>query len=510
MNLLFLSQGELPEWIRHSQDLLDNSISDYTYHSIVLTNSSSSKKYGWLSCLYHRIDSSIFGLSAFEGSTEDDKSLTRIDGSNFTDTEIASVISDSILEFDINAIVLWNVDMSRFKLNDYKVDIFFVNNFYDKDIESEIFSNVIKGIPTSRISLSYYNGFDSKVVQEIVTRTDRYSVRRTLHKLFCRLPFVLMKFLSSFKNLDSFPSLSIGESKTDVIRLSSFISFIWRSVKCRIKERSVIAHWELAIRYKKYSPIYNVDLSHFHKIKNEQNSFWADPFLILNEGRLFVFFEEYPYNTKKGVISFIELNNDAKVIDYCKVIEESYHLSFPMLYNQNDTVYMIPESCLNKTIDLYKASLFPYKWEKEKTLISGISAADSVVFFYDNTYWLFTCVSSSDVMEVYEDLYIYHANSIGTNWIAHPLNPIITDVRSGRMAGSIIRDDTGIFRIVQNGALGYGHSIDSYRITTLSKTHYSEEKVNNVLSPENGSELGVHTLNTLENASIIDVLINKR
>lgn len=41
---------------------------------------------------------------------------------------------------------------------------------------------------------------------------------------------------------------------------------------------------------------------------------------------------------------------------------------------------MIPESSANKTIELWKCTEFPLKWEKHSNLIENIEAVDSTPF----------------------------------------------------------------------------------------------------------------------------------
>ena len=46
------------------------------------------------------------------------------------------------------------------------------------------------------------------------------------------------------------------------------------------------------------------------------------------------------------------------------VLEKDYHLSYPFLFEDNDELFMIPETATNKTIELYKCEEFKMDFRK--------------------------------------------------------------------------------------------------------------------------------------------------
>ena len=87
--------------------------------------------------------------------------------------------------------------------------------------------------------------------------------------------------------------------------------------------------WALAYRFRSGPGDPNNTLYRFKNLLPPKESFWADPCVIHEEGRYYVFIEDYPYATAKGHISVIELDRQGIVNGPTKVLERDYHLSYP-------------------------------------------------------------------------------------------------------------------------------------------------------------------------------------
>ena len=89
-------------------------------------------------------------------------------------------------------------------------------------------------------------------------------------------------------------------------------------------------------------------------ISNPPNAFLADPFTITVDGIDYLFVEEFPFDTRKGVIAAYRLERDtAERIGV--VLEQPYHLSFPFLFQHKGEVYMVPEGGGGRSVKLYRA-----------------------------------------------------------------------------------------------------------------------------------------------------------
>ena len=116
-------------------------------------------------------------------------------------------------------------------------------------------------------------------------------------------------------------------------------------------------------------------------IEPPPHSYWADPFVVRRGTTSYVFFEEYLYGERRGVISYIEvpdgeLDNPVLRPTSHRVLDDGHHLSYPFLFRHSGELYMIPESSAVGRVDLWRCSELPGVWRRERTLIEDVSAAD--------------------------------------------------------------------------------------------------------------------------------------
>jgi len=241
-------------------------------------------------------------------------------------------------------------------------------------------------------------------------------------------------------------------------------------------------------------------------IYQPDDAFWADPFAWSDAGRHFVFFEEYPFRSRLGRISCIELGRDARPVgDATPILNEPRHLSYPFLFEHDDALYMVPESSSSERIDLYRCVAFPFQWRREGTLIAGIRAADATLFEHEGRWWLF-CAARSGGAGFNESLFAFHASSpLSDRWVPHERNPLVRDYERGRPAGRIFRDQAGrLLRPSQNCVRRYGYGLNLGEITALSPQHFAERRVWRSTGPESGGWRAMHHLDWHDGLMVMD------
>ena len=80
------------------------------------------------------------------------------------------------------------------------------------------------------------------------------------------------------------------------------------------------------------------------------------------------------------------------------VLYETWHMSYPLVFQYNGEYYMIPETADRGEVRIYRATAFPYSWSYLTTIISGIWLHDSTIFRYNNIWWMFTSDINSIVV----------------------------------------------------------------------------------------------------------------
>jgi len=206
-------------------------------------------------------------------------------------------------------------------------------------------------------------------------------------------------------------------------------------------------------------------------IGKEHVNFVADPFAIFEDGTWYLFYESMEIGTRKGKIC-VTTSSDLKTWSESKVVlEESFHLSYPHVFKEKDTYYMIPDTYENDEVRLYKSTRFPFEWTFEKVLLP-ISCVDSTLIRKDNYWWLFTCDDPSG----HGRLSIFYSEDLYGEWKEHPANPIYENSNDkSRPSGKILEHDGRLYRFAQNCGPFYGHSIRAFEIEKLNTTEYAEK-----------------------------------
>ena len=225
----------------------------------------------------------------------------------------------------------------------------------------------------------------------------------------------------------------------------------------------------------------------------------ADPVAIDHEGRLTALVEDYDYATHRGVISAVDLEGDGSAE---VVLDTGVHSSYPYVFQDGGEVYCVPETYQANEIRLYRAIEFPQRWEQVATLVRGIAALDSTVFLHEGRWWLL-CTDQADGSN--SKLHIFHAPELMGQWEPHALNPVKTDIRSSRPAGTPFIHDGSLFRPTQDSSESYGGAVTITRIDELSPTRFSEQIVSRVLPVAPGPYPdGIHTLSGVGNRTVVD------
>jgi glycosyltransferase involved in cell wall biosynthesis len=241
----------------------------------------------------------------------------------------------------------------------------------------------------------------------------------------------------------------------------------------------------------------------WHVIPDPGFRFYADPFPFVHEGRSYVFLEDLDHRRNKAVISVVPFGPHGPTGPAEPVLEEPWHLSYPFVFAHDGQVWMIPESSANRSIALYRAEKFPYRWVKEATLVSGVEASDATLVRHDGLLWMFA--ATRDGMGSWSDtLSLFSAPALHGPWRPHAGNPVLVDQAAARPAGAIVTRHGRLWRPVQDCAGGYGTGIGLAEITRLDHDGFAQ-RVHAVLRADPawpGRRL--HTLNRAGRLECID------
>ena len=316
--------------------------------------------------------------------------------------------------------------------------------------------------------------------------------------------------LASGQRLEPYASPQNGVARTlkgepGNRELATFLaSRFMHALRSRAQELLTLPQWILLFRF---GQDFLTRTSEFTQILPPKDRFWADPHVIQRNGKYYVFIEELLFERNKGHISVLVMDQTGAWQAPAKVLERDYHLSYPSLFEWEGELYMIPESGANRTVELYRCVRFPTHWAFVRNLLEGIEAYDATILRHDGRWWLFATVVEERGASSWDELFVFHSDSLlGTEWISHRLNPIISDASRARPAGAIVSEGGRLYRPSQDCSVRYGYAIRMNEITKLSADEYEEREMASLTPSESSGVIGTHTYARAGALTVIDGL----
>ena len=206
-----------------------------------------------------------------------------------------------------------------------------------------------------------------------------------------------------------------------------------------------------------------------------RGSDWADPFPFHTADRAWLFFEEVPWRGGHGHISVGELDEWGGLHDVRVALVTRHHLSYPFVFMHDGEAYLLPESRMSSATTLYRARSLPDDWVPA-CVLADVALYDPTLLQRDGAWWLFGTVAEPGESQD-DELHPFRAPSLDGPWLAHPRNPIVSDVRGARPAGPFIHDGDRLLRPAQDCSGRYGRAVVFKQVLELSPTDYREVEV---------------------------------
>lgn len=235
-----------------------------------------------------------------------------------------------------------------------------------------------------------------------------------------------------------------------------------------------------------------------------EGRFFADPFLLAAGGRRFLFLEDYSFKDRRASISAFEIEADGTTSGPQPALVCDHHVSYPFAFVHDGTAYMIPETSAKRRVELYRAVELPHRWQLERVLLDDLLAVDATLLHHDDRFWLFVGVADEGG-SVAEDLHVFWSESLFGEWRPHAANPVVSNVRSARPAGRILRRPDGVLiRPGQDCSGGYGRAVVLNQIDVLSETEYAEHQVGRIDGSWLRGNIGTHSYDRDAEYEVLD------
>lgn len=271
-----------------------------------------------------------------------------------------------------------------------------------------------------------------------------------------------------------------------------FFEGVWECYFREIKEKSVLDEKAVA--------------KNWHKLEVPRRYWCADPFVVSDGKDDWVFCELMDRKISRGLLGIGKLSSTTKV-EISVLSDLGCHTSYPNVFAANDNWYMIPETVDRRSIELYIATKFPYRWKKVATLLDKVDAVDTTAFFIDRRVFLF----------IYEEKGFDNKLSVAeldlNSFTLKRIDKAVQyNSKIGRPGGNIIQKNDQMLRPTQYGVNHYGEALvfKKFEYNPQIGDYYEEDTIKicpKDIMPERIAKKsnGMHTYNRNGKYEVIDI-----
>ena len=272
--------------------------------------------------------------------------------------------------------------------------------------------------------------------------------------------------------------------------------------------------WGVAIREYDKQFLYegNKNTHPFVKINNTKEYWFADPILLEQKNNTWLFVEAFNNKKKRGEIGVFDII-DGIAQNFRIIIDEEFHMSFPLIFEIDGRKYMIPETGDNNKITLYSDVSFPDKWKLEKDLLVGDRYRDTTVYTIGDDIYLYTYIrtDNSRFFHTYKCL-LYKLDRISLK--LELIEDYSDDSAFGRSAGPAFYHGDKMIHVTQKCDKCYGEGIIFWK-NAASQISWKKSKPYKMILGKDlyiegiGSPLITHTYSKTSKYEVIDYKIKK-
>lgn len=222
--------------------------------------------------------------------------------------------------------------------------------------------------------------------------------------------------------------------------------------------------------------------------------FIADPFLVeIERGNRVILYESMRENGR-GCIRSMRLDGSGR----CNNYRPEFHVSYPYVITRNGKWFMIPEKSAVRRVEAYENGI---QWPgRIHVLLDDFPAVDPTVFEYAGHWWMW---ATSGDRNTASDLYLFHAPSLFGPWEPHPQNPVKTDCRSARPAGTPYVSQGILYRPAQVYDNDHQRAVMVNEVVEITPYAYREIPSHMIYPPYPYD--GLHTVSFGNSITVVDL-----
>lgn len=271
------------------------------------------------------------------------------------------------------------------------------------------------------------------------------------------------------------------------------------------KDRSIMRSdmWNLGFIDEDVADVIKSDRLNIHWMKHDYKDRWfADPYLLeVTETQIVVLVEEFSYKIRKGRIAKLVISRPDFVLQDMKIILElPTHLSFPVIYEKDGQVYVMPENSASGGINIYR-----YNAEKEQLEtvheVGHLPLTDAtIVKFKSGEEYIFsTKLPNPNGNEL--QIYPFDGNAMKMD------DKVVANVsfpsNIARNAGDAFYIGNQMYRPAQDCNKCYGNGLNIQQVNKKGND-FELKTVNEFHSDYKDYALGYHTFNMKNGLIVVD------
>lgn len=247
------------------------------------------------------------------------------------------------------------------------------------------------------------------------------------------------------------------------------------------------------------------DDKEFVFLPHSEDYWYADPLIYEKEGNEVVFMERVDRRTGLGCIACVDISSGEWTTPIA-IIEEPFHMSFPMCFSWGEELYMIPETEMGECINLYRCTQFPYNWEKVGEYLHGLRLVDSIILSKSDNKIIFLASEYKPQDDFYTRFHCYEIQKDGQTIVFRDLGRISENYSlNSRTAGPMIEGEMRLLPLQRSTSGIYGFSVQFNRYDGKVPGVLQTELLPQNVSIKGKKLIGVHTYSISTHYEVIDV-----
>lgn len=237
-----------------------------------------------------------------------------------------------------------------------------------------------------------------------------------------------------------------------------------------------------------------------HVIKHPYQDRWfADPFVLdVSEYQIELLVEEFYFPLCRGRIAKLTIDRKSyELLNVVTILELDTHLSFPAIIRKEGAIYIYPENSASGRLTLYSYN----PQTNECTPISSLvdePLTDAIIYSPENDAPILFSTKVPTMQHYLLGIY----KKSGNNFVFSK-NYQFKD-RISRGAGDFFCIDNKLYRPAQEFKKWYGRGLSIQKVDMKNGEWFFTE-IRRIRSNVKGFKDGIHTLNSYNNITVVDV-----